>query len=139
MEELLVKHFKDLLMETPKNRTGATQRTTQHIPQLITQDQNMALMHTATLEEVEEIVKGMQKNKAARPDGFTAKFYQATWHFVGQDILEVVEESRCIQKVCPSLNSTFITLIPKTASLMILKDFGPLLYVTSFIRLLLLS
>jgi len=29
-------------------------------------------MRGATLEEVEEIVKGMNKNKAPGPDGFTA-------------------------------------------------------------------
>lgn len=34
---------------------------------------------------------------------------------MGQDILEIVEESRCNQKVCPSFHSTFITLIPKSA------------------------
>lgn len=59
IEELLVNHFKNLLIETPENRMGATQRIMQHIPQLRTRDQNMALMHVATLEEVEEIVKGM--------------------------------------------------------------------------------
>jgi len=46
------------------------------------------------LEEVEEIVEGMKKNKAHGPDGFTTEFYQASWRFLGQEILEVVEESR---------------------------------------------
>lgn len=34
---------------------------------------------------------------------------------MGQDILEVVEESRQNQKVFPSVNSNFIALIPKTS------------------------
>lgn len=57
----------------------------------------------------------MQKNKALGTNGFNVEFYQATSPFMGQDILEVVEESRCNQKVFPSLNSTFIALFPKTA------------------------
>lgn len=71
-------------------------------------------MRAATLDEVEEIVSGMQKNKSPGPDGFTAEFYQATWKFMEQDILEAVEESSRNQKVCPCLNSTFIALILKT-------------------------
>lgn len=90
------------------------QRISQHIPQKVTQEHNLALMRAITLEEVEKIVKGMKKNKAPGLDGFTAEFFQATWSFMGKDILEVVEESRQNQKVCPGLNSTFITLIPKT-------------------------
>eukprot|EP00253_Pinus_taeda_P022615 PITA_22615 len=79
----------------------------------ITREQNLALMRAATLEEVEEIVKGMKKNKAPSPDGFMAELYQAGWDFLGQDILDVVEESRRNQKVSTSLNSTLLSLIPK--------------------------
>lgn len=43
------------------------------------------------------------------------EFYQASWHFLGQDILEVVEESRRLQKVWNGLNSTLLSLIPKMA------------------------
>eukprot|EP00253_Pinus_taeda_P004201 PITA_04201 len=114
MEEILVNHFKDLLSEGPENRTEAIQRITQHMPNLVTQEQSMALMCAATLEEVEEIVQGMQRNNAPGLDGFTAEFYQAPSQFMGKEILEVVEESQCNQKVCPSIISTFIALIPKT-------------------------
>lgn len=51
-------------------------------------------MREATIEEVEEVVKGLKKNMALGPDGFTTEFYQAAWKFIGNDILEVVEESR---------------------------------------------
>ena len=82
---------------------------------MITRDQNLALMREATLEEVEEMVKGMKKNKSPGPDGFTVEFYQVGWKFLGQDILDVVEESRQNQKVCTGLNSTLLSLFPKTA------------------------
>eukprot|EP00253_Pinus_taeda_P010995 PITA_10995 len=58
-------------------------------------------MRAATMEEVEEVVMNMKKGKAPGPDGFTIEFYQAGWHFLGQEILETVEESRLKQKIWP--------------------------------------
>eukprot|EP00253_Pinus_taeda_P006842 PITA_06842 len=71
-------------------------------------------MRAATMEEVEEVVMNKKKGKAPGPDGFTVEFYQAVWHFMGQEILEAVEESRLKQKIWPGINSTFLTLIPKS-------------------------
>ena len=74
MEYTLVSHFKDLLMEPQEDRREATRRIYNEIPSMITRDQNLALMKVETLEEVEEIMKGMKKNKAPGPDGFTVEF-----------------------------------------------------------------
>lgn len=81
-------HFKYLLTEPQVNRGATIGRIYNEIPKLITRDQNLALMSTATLKEVEEIVKGMKKNKALGPDRFTEEFYQEGWKFLGQGILE---------------------------------------------------
>lgn len=94
MEQELVGHFKGILTEPRRNGEEAIGRISNEIPNLVTRDQKLALMRAATLEEVEEIVKGMKRNKAPRPDGFTAEFYQANWKFIGKEILEVVEEAR---------------------------------------------
>ena len=94
MEQVLVGYFKDILTEPLVNIEEAIGRIGNEIPRMTNRDQNLALMRETTLEEVEEIVKGMKRNKAPRPDRFTVEFYQAGWHFLGQYILEVVEESR---------------------------------------------
>jgi len=67
-----------------------------------------------TKEEVEEVVKKMAKNKAPGPDRFTIEFYQASWSFMSQDLMELVEGSRCTKRMHPALNATFLALIPKT-------------------------
>lgn len=77
MEELVVNHFKNLLMEPYQDRENVIGRFIQHIPWLVSQEQNMPLMWEVTLIEVEEIVKGKEKNKALRLDGFIVEFYQA--------------------------------------------------------------
>eukprot|EP00253_Pinus_taeda_P017577 PITA_17577 len=83
-------------------------------------------MHAATIEEVEEVVLNMKKGKAPGPDGFTVEFYQAGWHFLGQEILEVVEESCLKQKIWPGINSTFLTLIPKSNNSEEAQGFRPI-------------
>lgn len=94
MEHTLVNHFKDLLMKPQEDQRESIGRICNESPSMITRDQNLSLMRAATMEEVEEIVKGMKKNKAPRPNGFTTQLYQAGWKFLGQDILDVVEESQ---------------------------------------------
>eukprot|EP00253_Pinus_taeda_P019007 PITA_19007 len=83
-------------------------------------------MIAATLEEIEETVKAMKKGTAPGPDGFTVDFFQAGWHFLGKEILELVEESRMNQKVWSALNSTFYALIPKGDNLEDANGFRPI-------------
>eukprot|EP00253_Pinus_taeda_P026517 PITA_26517 len=113
IEQVLIDHHKEILKEPQADRMQAIQEICSAIPCLVSEDQNKALMRAATLEEIEETVKAMKKGTAPGPDGFTVDFFQAGWHFLGKEILEMVEESRMNQKVWPALNSTFYALIPK--------------------------
>eukprot|EP00253_Pinus_taeda_P028344 PITA_28344 len=126
IEKALVEYHKEILTEPQEARGEAIDHICKEIPKLITMEQNKALMRAATMEEVEEVVMNMKKGKAPRPDGFTVEFYQAGWHFLGQEILEVVEESRMKQKIWPSINSTFLTPIPKSNKLEDAQGFRPI-------------
>lgn len=114
IEKVLVEYHKEILSEPQEARGQAITHIYKEIPKLITVEQNKALMRAATMEEVEEVVMNMKKGKAPGPDGSTIEFYQAGWHFLGQEILEAVEESRLKQKIWPGINSTFLTPIPKS-------------------------
>eukprot|EP00253_Pinus_taeda_P005455 PITA_05455 len=83
-------------------------------------------MRAVTLAEVEEVVMNMKKGKAPGPDGFTAEFYQAGWQFLGQDIMEVVEESRVQNRMWSGMNATFLTLIPKSNNSEEAQGFRPI-------------
>eukprot|EP00253_Pinus_taeda_P014645 PITA_14645 len=126
IEQVLMEHHKEILAEPQVDRTRAIQEICSAIPSLVSEDQNKALMQAVTLEELEEVVKAMKKGTAPGPDGFTVDFYQAGWHFLGRDILDLVEESRINQKVWPALNSTFYALIPKGDNLEEANGFRPI-------------
>lgn len=93
MENLMAQHFKEILIEPNIRREDDIDKISQHIPKIVTSDQNLALLRLITKAEVDEVIKKMAKNKAPRPDGFTLELYQATWSFMNQDIVNAVEES----------------------------------------------
>ena len=63
--------------------------------------------------EVENAVKQMAKDKSSGLDGFTTKFFHASWEWLKEEIWAMVEDSRKSESVLRALNSTFLTLIPK--------------------------
>ena len=65
------------------------------------------------MEEVEEEVKQMVKDKEPRPDGFTTKFFHAFWDWMKEEVWALVEDSKKSGNILKALNVTFLTLIPK--------------------------
>lgn len=92
-------HFKDILQEPPQNRLQAINKITTCIPKIVTNDHNEVFMWRINFEEVEFVVKEMQKNKAPCPYGFTLEFFKGCWNFLGEEVYEVVEESSKSQKI----------------------------------------
>lgn len=74
---------KGILTEPERDRGEEIEYICKEIPRLITNEQNKALMREVTMEEVEEILMNMRKNKALGPDGYTVEFFQAGWYFLG--------------------------------------------------------
>jgi hypothetical protein len=76
--------------------------------------------------EEREVIKGMDRDKAPGPDGFTMAFFQDCWKVVKGDFMAVFEEFHARGKFMKSINSTFISLIPKTQGAKEVKDFRPI-------------
>jgi hypothetical protein len=62
-------------------------------------------------EEVFEVVKAMNSEKATDPNGFTMVFFQACWDVLKVDIMNVFHEFHVRGKFEKSLNAIFIALI----------------------------
>lgn len=63
--------------------------------------------------EVLEVVKGMDRDKALGPDGFSMAFFQDCWSVIKEDIMVVFSDFYARGKFEKSVNVTFISLIPK--------------------------
>ncbi|XP_057251714.1 uncharacterized protein LOC130591805 [Beta vulgaris subsp. vulgaris] len=79
-------------------------------------------MRPYTAEEVKNVIFAMDGNNAPGPDGFGSFYFKDTWHIVGEDIIAVVLDFFQHGKMLKSLNTTLITLIPKTSCPKNVKD-----------------
>jgi hypothetical protein len=78
------------------------------------------------LEELKKFFSNSKKQRAqgrmAGPLSFSLYFFD----IVGQDLLDMVEETRRLGSMVGSLNSTFLTLIPKANKPKTFDDFRPI-------------
>jgi hypothetical protein len=78
-------------------------------------------------KEVLEVIKGMNRDKASGPDGFSIAFYQDCWDVIKIDLMGVFQDFHTHSKFVKSINATFLALIPKKSGAVDLKDFRPIL------------
>lgn len=64
-----------------------------HVPKIVTMDQNNNLLKQPTKEELKQAVYGRNGNSAAGPDGFTGCFFHICWDINGDDVFEVLRLS----------------------------------------------
>jgi hypothetical protein len=79
-------------------------------------------------QEVWEVVRDLNGDKAPGLDGFTMAFFffQQCWCVVKEDIIAVFKEFNSRRKFQKSINATFVSLIPKKAGALEVKDFKPI-------------
>uniref|UniRef100_A0A2N9IH31 Reverse transcriptase domain-containing protein n=1 Tax=Fagus sylvatica TaxID=28930 RepID=A0A2N9IH31_FAGSY len=87
-------------------------------------------------EEISKVVRNMNGDKAPDPDGFPMSFYHACWPILRGDVLAVFSEFYEYGSFVRSLNATFLSLIPKKANAIEVKDFRPISLVGSVYKIL---
>lgn len=95
-EEVLT-HFQTLFIEPVEDICEVISRIPKFIQNLISTDQNEALMREISYADVEEVVWDLPSNKASGLDGFISEFFKESWKFLGDEILDLVEDSQCSQ------------------------------------------
>lgn len=68
----------------------------------------------------------MAKDKSPGPDGWTVELFIHFFELIGDELTEVVEESRGKGEVFSPFNATFIALIPKKEDPESFEDFRPI-------------
>ena len=89
-------------------------------------DENHSLMEEVSEEELKCVLQSFQKDKIPGPDGWLIEFFMELYDMLGQDLLQVVEDTRTTGRIPACFNSTFIALIPKVENPLLLNDFKPI-------------
>jgi len=77
LESILVQHFSNIAKEPLEDRSRFIDKFTQHIPKLVTSEDNHNLNRPVSEEEVSEVIKEMRSGKAPGLDGFSIDFFKA--------------------------------------------------------------
>jgi hypothetical protein len=102
----------------------------------ISEDEQAVLERRFDREEIIQVLKDFQGDKAPDPDGFTMAFFQKCWRVVEKDIMDFFEEVYVHCQFKRSLNASFITLIPKKVNASNIRDFRPISLIGSVYKLL---
>nr|GEX54224.1 RNA-directed DNA polymerase, eukaryota [Tanacetum cinerariifolium] len=86
-------------------------------PNKLNQEQVSDLESPVPNDEIRNAVWGCGENKSPRPDGFTFEFFRKFWPVVGPDFCTAVQWFFKHGYFASGCNSSFVTLIPKTADL----------------------
>lgn len=89
----------------------------------MTEDMNEILSRPYTAEEVRQPLFMMGPNKAPRPDGFTAGFYQQHWEVIAPSITLAVLQCLNGGGLPEGVNHMTIVLIPKVKNAQNIKEF----------------
>ncbi|KAK3526232.1 hypothetical protein QTP70_018273, partial [Hemibagrus guttatus] len=94
------------------------------LPKVSSEDK-AALEGPLVLEELQVALNTMPSGKAPGIDGLPVEFYKFFWKELGEDLLEVLEES-CRERCLPlSSRRAVITLLPKKGDLQDIKNWRP--------------
>ena len=120
------KHF-DLIFKDDKQTNIVDQlKVVKLFPAFLSIEEDYCFSSEVTLGEVEGALKSFKKDKSPGPDGWPVEFYLSFFYLLGKDMLSVMESSRLSGRVSPSLNSTFISLIPKKEKPTTFANFRPI-------------
>lgn len=128
-----------LLWEEYKHRLGENdfRGFIVNINELIQRNGNLQHLEAPfSNEEIDRIIKGLPNFKSPGPDGFNNEFLKGSWATIKQDFYELCynfhNNNCCLQ----SINSSYITLIPKIENARTVNDFRPISLLNSSIKLL---
>lgn len=98
----------------------------QSICPVVTEDMNIRLTLLVTEDKIRNSLFSIGPSRAPGPDGFTAKFYQEYWEFVGPSIITVVQNLFDTGILPDGFNHTNLFLIPKVRTPESIKEIRPI-------------
>ena len=113
IKDLEVRYFKQIFRDDNQTNIEAQPKAIHLFPSFLHQEEMETFTCQISLEEVELALKYFNKDKSPSRDGWPLEFFLGFFDLLGNEIVNVVETFRLEGRFIPSLNSTFIALIPK--------------------------
>jgi hypothetical protein len=129
----------NILLESYKERLGQTEQVTglPDIISLLHRHPNLDFLEEPfTPKEIDDIVAAFPHNKSPGPDGFNAEFLQKCWPLVKKDFYDLCNQFHQGSLCLESINSCFITLVPKKDDASTVHDFRPISLLNCTLKLL---
>ncbi|KAM3260750.1 hypothetical protein ACQJBY_051787 [Aegilops geniculata] len=79
-----------------------------------------------TMDEIDQVIKYIHSDRAPGPDGFNGLFLKKCWDIIKQDIYTMIWDLFEGNIDIQSINTAFITLIPKITNPIGMNDFRPI-------------
>jgi len=79
----------------------------------ISQEEQDWLQRPFSEDEVLNIIKQCDGDKAPGPDGFTMSFFKVCWEILKEDLMQTIHNFHQKETFEKSFNATFVALIPK--------------------------
>jgi hypothetical protein len=92
-------------------------------PMVFNDEMNDSLIVDITEGKFLVALSSLQKGKIPGPDGLSVEFYLGFCELLKDDLLKVVQESKCYGKVLGSFNTTHLALIPRKKEAFSFEDF----------------
>ena len=89
-----------------------------------------------TKEEIDNIVKCMPNDKSPGPDGFNGAFLKKCWNTVKEQFYQLCFQFYEGNLDIQSINTTYITLIPKLANPETINDYRPISLVSITLKII---
>ncbi|KAK2658664.1 hypothetical protein Ddye_005197 [Dipteronia dyeriana] len=119
-------HFQNILGCSMPSRHGS--RSLRNvIDKHISNDQVDYMSREVTNDEIREACFSLHPNKAPGPDGFNAYFFNKTWHIVGDNVINAIQEFFHSGLLLKELNATTLALVLKIIAKIIANRIKPCL------------
>jgi hypothetical protein len=121
-------HKAAIIWESYKERLGVSENAQMHINlDNIIHPRDLSHLDTPfTREEIDAVIKDFPTDKALGPDGFNGKFMKKCWQIIKEDFYKLIDDFYNEKINLESINTVFITLIPKVADPNNMNDFRPI-------------
>ena len=117
------RHFRELFTTHPINDDVNLLNL---VPSAVKNKDNDILKQLITLDEIKNVVDGMEDDRAPGPDGYNVNFIKLCWNIIKTDLFKMVRKSQRCTKIGGNTNSTFLALIPKEKEAKSFDRFRPI-------------